>query len=57
MLLSVDEKDYQIFDTDMRFEKFRILIENFGENIYIQKKLRIDLMKIFSQIKKFYLKS
>ena len=40
----------------MRFEKFRILIENFGENIYIQKKLRIDLMKIFSQIKKFYLK-
>ena len=56
LFLSVDEKDYQIFDTDMRFEKFRILIENFGENIYIQKKLRIDLMKIFSQIKKFYLK-
>ena len=24
----------------MRFEKFRILIENFGENIYIQKKIK-----------------
>ncbi len=40
LFLSVDEKDYQIFDTDMRFEKFRILIENFGENIYIQKKIK-----------------
>ncbi len=40
LFLSVDEKDYQIFDTDMRFEKFRIFMENFGENIYIQKKIK-----------------
>lgn len=43
LFLSIDEKDYQIFDTDMRFEKFRIFTENFGENIYIQKKIKNKL--------------
>ena len=36
--IGVDYNNYQIFDTDLRFENSRVCIDNFGQNIYIQKK-------------------
>ena len=36
--IGTKEKNYQIYDTDLRFEKSRILIDNFAQTFYIQNK-------------------
>ena len=37
-LMSFDEKYYQIFEFDLRFEKMRLRIEDFGTRIFLERK-------------------
>lgn len=43
LFTSIDDKYFQIFDTDLRFERKRININNFGNKFYIQSKYKNKL--------------
>ena len=56
LFLGVDQKYYQIFDTELRFEKYRISIDNFGHNFFIQKKIKNKLNENILSDKKILFK-
>ena len=50
--LSLSEEPYQIFDLDLHFDKYRLLIDNFGKNAYLQKKIQNSIGESFLSKKK-----
>jgi len=43
LFFGFNEQDYQMFDLDIRFDRYRLRIENFGERILLEKQVVNDI--------------